>query len=125
MKDLRTFQSIIALASLLVCLIPGSGSAGEWTFVGARYQGMGGAGVATVNDSLSPYWNPAALGMAQSYDGVLNMDIMASIEGDVLEVFDNLEDSQAEVEAALDRFELGGVPNDQDEATLDELLVQL
>ena len=38
MKDLRTFQSIIALASLLVCLIPGSGSAGEWTFVGARYQ---------------------------------------------------------------------------------------
>ncbi|MBC8340693.1 MAG: conjugal transfer protein TraF [Proteobacteria bacterium] len=125
MKDLRTFQSIIALASLLVCLIPGSGSAGEWTFVGARYQGMGGAGVATVNDSLSPYWNPAALAMAQSYDGVLNMDIMASIEGDVLEVIDNLEDSQAEVDAAIDRLGLGGELTDEDVDTLNELLDQL
>ena len=127
MKDLRTFQSIIALASLLVCLIPGSGSAGEWTFVGARYQGMGGAGVATVNDSLSPYWNPAALGMAQSYDGVLNMDIMASIEGDVLGVIDKLEDSQSEVNDILARIENGIVPapDSADEATLDELLVQL
>ena len=127
MKDLRTFQSIIALASLLVCLIPGSASAGEWTFVGARYQGMGGAGVATVNDSLSPYWNPAALGMAQSYDGVLNMDIMASIEGDVLGVIDKLEDSQSEVNDILARIENGIVPapDSADEATLDELLVQL
>lgn len=125
MKDLRTFQSIIALASLLVCLIPGSGSAGEWTFVGARYQGMGGAGVATVNDSLSPYWNPAALAMAQSYDGVLNMDIMASIEGDVLEVIDNLEDSQAEVDAAIERLGLGGELTDEDVDTLNELLDQL
>ena len=131
MKDLRTFQSIIALASLLVCLIPGSGSAGEWTFVGARYQGMGGAGVATVNDSLSPYWNPAALGMAQSYDGVLNMDIMASIEGDVLGVIDKLEDSQDEFDAALANLEnlMDGEELDPDDLdtrnTLDELLVQL
>ncbi|MEO1915690.1 MAG: conjugal transfer protein TraF [Myxococcales bacterium] len=125
MKNSRTFQSIIALASSLGCLLAGSASAGEWTLVGARYQGMGGAGVATVNDSLAPYWNPAALAMAQSYDGVLNFDIMASIEGDVLEVIDNLEDSQGEVEAALDRLESGGVLSADDEATLDELLVEL
>jgi hypothetical protein len=125
MKDSRTFQNIIALASSLGCLIAGSASAGEWTFVGARYQGMGGAGVATVNDSLSPYWNPAALAMAQSYDGVLNFDIMGSIEGDVLEVIDNLEDSQDEVDAAIDRLGLGGAPTDEDEDTLNELLDEL
>jgi hypothetical protein len=125
MKNSRTFQNVMALASSLGCLIPGSASAGEWTLVGARYQGMGGAGVATVNDSLAPYWNPAALAMAQSYDGVLNFDIMGSIEGDVREVIDNLEDSQDEVDAAIDRLGLGGEPTDEDVDTLNELLDQL
>ncbi len=30
----------------------------EWQFIGSRYQGMGGAGVAVVDDSLALYWNP-------------------------------------------------------------------
>ena len=33
----------------------------EWRFPGPRYQGMGGAGVAVVNDAHATYWNPGAL----------------------------------------------------------------
>ena len=34
-------------------LYPGGASAEVWSFVGSRYQAMGGAGVAVVDDSLA------------------------------------------------------------------------
>ena len=69
----------------LVC--SSQASASEWVMMGWRYQGMGGAGVATVNDSLASYWNPAALAQGQAWDASLNIDMSASVEGDALEVF--------------------------------------
>lgn len=43
-------------------------SAVEFTIVGPRAMGMGGAGVAVTTDSLATYWNPAGLAMQQSVD---------------------------------------------------------
>ncbi len=33
----------------------------EWAILGSRYQAMGGAGVAVVNDNHAAHWNPGAL----------------------------------------------------------------
>lgn len=52
------------LASILFSTVA-AGSAAEareWTIVGPRALGMGGAGVAVANDSTASYWNPAAFG---------------------------------------------------------------
>jgi hypothetical protein len=85
-------------------------NAGEWAFLGSRYQAMGGAGVATVNDSFASYWNPAALGSAKSYDAALNVGATAAVEGATLESIDALADllETAEVEAIIDTLEMGG-----------------
>ena len=37
--------------------------AGEWTIVGPRALGMGGANVAVANDATASYWNPGAFGL--------------------------------------------------------------
>ncbi|MCH7598939.1 MAG: hypothetical protein IH973_04210 [Myxococcales bacterium] len=89
----RPSSALLGVLGVVLGLVGNSpATAGEWAFVGARYQGMGGAGVATVNDSFASYWNPAALGYAQSYDVALNADIMATAEGDIIRTIDELED---------------------------------
>ena len=60
------------LALLAILLAPSlalveRARAEEWSFVGARYQGMGGAGVAVVDDEQASYWNPGALAFTKSY----------------------------------------------------------
>jgi hypothetical protein len=41
----------------------------EWTIVGPRALGMGGAGVAVANDATASYWNPAAFGFFNDSTG--------------------------------------------------------
>lgn len=41
----------------------------EWTIVGPRALGMGGAGVAVANDATASYWNPAAFGFFSDSGG--------------------------------------------------------
>lgn len=48
------------LASLLALLIAAPASATQWTVLGARATGMGGAGVAVSQGPVSSYWNPAS-----------------------------------------------------------------
>ena len=47
-----------------------AGMATEWQVLGARAQGMGGAGVALPNGAESAYWNPAGLGEPDNKSGV-------------------------------------------------------
>lgn len=46
-----------------------SSEAREWTIVGPRALGMGGAGVAVANDATASYWNPAAFGFFSDSTG--------------------------------------------------------
>lgn len=43
-------------------------SAVEFTIVGPRAAGMGGAGVAVTHDALGTYWNPAGMALSKSWD---------------------------------------------------------
>lgn len=69
----------------------GTAPASEWQFVGTRYQGMGGAGVAVVDDSLASYWNPGALAFTTGWDTNLTVGASISAEGDVMREIDALE----------------------------------
>lgn len=56
--------------SVLTALFFTSGAeARDWTIVGPRALGMGGANVAVANDSTASYWNPAAFGFFKNDDG--------------------------------------------------------
>ncbi|HPG26735.1 MAG TPA: conjugal transfer protein TraF [Myxococcota bacterium] len=85
----------LALAASFLVL-PGMGlftpaaSAEEWSFVGARYQGMGGAGVAMVDDEHASYWNPGALAFTRSYGVALPVGAQVAAQGDVLSQVDRV-----------------------------------
>jgi hypothetical protein len=51
----------IALLTLILMMLPAASQAEQFSVVGPRALGMGGASVAAVNDSTAVYWNPAAL----------------------------------------------------------------
>ena len=60
------------LASILFSttfVVASSSEAREWTIVGPRALGMGGAGVAVANDATASYWNPAAFGFFKDSTG--------------------------------------------------------
>ncbi|MCG8588291.1 MAG: conjugal transfer protein TraF [Proteobacteria bacterium] len=67
-------------------------SAEEWSFVGARYQAMGGAGVAVVDDDLASYWNPAALGFHDDLQVGVPFGFQAAVEEDILTDVDRIAD---------------------------------
>lgn len=55
------FWGVFFLICFFLLLTP-QAKAREWTILGPRALGMGGAHVAVVNDSTASYWNPAAYG---------------------------------------------------------------
>ncbi|WP_455377616.1 conjugal transfer protein TraF [Petrachloros mirabilis] len=66
----------IALVLMFIS-VPIHAAAVEFSIVGPRAVGMGGAGVAVTTDSLATYWNPAGLAMIQTVD----IRIQASVQG--------------------------------------------
>ena len=99
-------------AALLVGTSPSLGAAEEWSFIGARYQGMGGAGVAMVDDEHASYWNPGALAFKKTYGGAVTMGAQVAAEGSVLQDIDRvanfLDDlSDGEFDQLIDDLEAG------------------
>jgi hypothetical protein len=74
----------------------GAAHAEPWMILGARYQGMGGAGVAVVDDDKAAYWNPGSLGFDYDWEVGLTAAAQAAAEGDILrdvdQVFEFVED---------------------------------
>lgn len=64
-------RTVVLGGLLVLCalLIAPKAHAREWTIVGARALGMGGANVAVANDSTASYWNPAAYAFFTSKEG--------------------------------------------------------
>ncbi|MEZ7979512.1 MAG: conjugal transfer protein TraF [Myxococcota bacterium] len=83
-----SFPFATALVLLLVASLPAFGE--EWGFLGARYQGMGGAGVAVVNDEHASYWNPGALAFGGRHGVALPVSVQAAAEGTILRDVDEV-----------------------------------
>ncbi len=75
----------------LILVTPGSARANEWQLIGARYQAMGGAGVAVVDDALAMYWNPGALAFGTGREVQMSFGGSVSAEGDVMQQIDELD----------------------------------
>jgi hypothetical protein len=67
MRILTKCYVLILLIALITC--PTAASAREWSIVGPRALGMGGANVAVANDVTASYWNPAAYGFFSKEGG--------------------------------------------------------
>lgn len=88
MKSMK-FGMMAAFAAALSC---GAVQAENWMPAGAKGVGMGGAGVACPEGSQAMLSNPAALGKKDQnrFDIALPISIMASAEGDLVEIADTL-----------------------------------
>jgi len=65
---------------------PGSLRAEEWAIAGARYQGLGGAGVAAAHGAAAARWNPGALGFESDvFEVEVPLGVTLVAEGDLLE----------------------------------------
>lgn len=82
----RTLVRVSLAVALLALMVPAA-TAQQFNFVGSRFQGMGGAGVATVTDSTAQYWNPAALGFKKKgeWDVQLPVTVGTAIQNNALE----------------------------------------
>lgn len=105
----RLLAALAAGVAVLGLFTPAA-LAQQWNFVGSRIQGMGGAGVATVDDSTAQYWNPAALGFKKrgEWDVQLPITVNGSIENKVLEDVSDLVVRFDDVEATIDQLQNGG-----------------
>ena len=86
MKMLLKVAAVLALAAAPL-------RAEEWAVLGARAQGMGGAGVAVVDSVYAAYWNPGAFafhptGVEVKAYGAFQL----SAEGEILQTLDEISD---------------------------------
>lgn len=111
-----------------ILVLPLSAYSQPFTIVGPRSLGMGGAGVASVNDSTAVYWNPAALADYKKFEirvplGVAIKDHMSLVDtwDRIIEIKDlvNKNDSQAlkELDQLLEDLERPGTGTDLDANT--------
>lgn len=95
----------LGLAAALLAAPPAS--AELFNLVGARYQGMGGAGVAVAEDSLAIYWNPGAMAFDDSWGVNFGFGGNASVEGNILEILDRTIDQWDGLGGTLDDVQAG------------------
>jgi hypothetical protein len=82
----RWLGGAVALGLGLAASLPGRAAAEEWEILGARYHGLGGAGVAIAFDADAVDWNPGSLAFATHTEEVsLRGSLSAAAEGGFLE----------------------------------------
>ena len=71
----------VALLAVFILFSATGAAGGEFSLVGPRAIGLGGAGVAATTDPLAVHWNPA--GLAMEHSGGWRIQVSAhGIDGD-------------------------------------------
>jgi hypothetical protein len=103
MRFYTAARSAIGLVLVtLVALNPGVALADQWSFVGSRYQAMGGAGVAIADDSTATYWNTANLAFRKGWDVQFGATLNANVENRALESLSALAQEADDIDDSLD-----------------------
>src|SRR4029077_18880439 len=104
---------------LFVWAIVASGSglayAEEWQVVGARYQALGGAGVAIAFEADAADWNPGTLALASRTEEVsLRGGVALAAEGDFLDHAGRIVDfvDQTRIDSSIRKLRDGGSLNE-------------
>ncbi len=100
----------------------------EWRVIGARYQGMAGAGVAVADGAAAAYWNPGALAFVPELLEVdVPVGISAAAEGDLLENAAQLVDflDRTDFEDTVDKIRDGRELSGQELADTTRLLARV
>jgi hypothetical protein len=101
-------------------LVSAPAFAQQWNLVGPRAQGMGGAGMAVVDDSTAFYWNPAIFGFKKKGEWDVNLPITVnlSVENELLEQASDLAIRSDDLATIIDDLENGDASNFLDPASL-------
>lgn len=97
-------QFVRALGLTVLALVPTHVFAMEFSIVGPRAAGMGGAGVAVTTDSLATYWNPAGLAMTQTLDIRMQVTAQGVARNGAYDTFRNIENCSACTPADAQNF---------------------
>jgi hypothetical protein len=118
--EARVSAPALAVLLALVFWIGPSGEiqASGWQFIGTRYQGMGGAGVAVVDDSLALYWNPGALGFTKGHDLQVSFGASVSAEGNVMSEIDELSSLARDFSEIRSKISNGEVLTDRERSAV-------
>ncbi len=89
---MNAYVKLVVGLCAVFCLA-GVADAEEWIILGPRALGMGGAGVAAVDDVTASYWNPAALSRARLLGVQVDFGVSIGAEGGILQEVDELYDT--------------------------------
>ena len=93
---MKSLWKFIFIGVVVIFCFSGEAAAEEWTILGPRALGMGGAGVAVVNDATAPHWNPAALAKRPGFAVNMAVGMNLSAEGGIIKEADELYDTVSE-----------------------------
>lgn len=122
---IRSITALRTSVALLALLLASSASADTWGFVGAKYQAMGGTGVAFADDSTATYWNPANLGLKKASDFQLPATFGANIENKALESLTDLIDRGSDAASALGDLDSGFSLSNAQVNAISDLIIDL
>ena len=86
-------------------ILPAFASAAPYRMVGARGQGMGGAGVASIDDENAALWNPASVGQQEAFAAGLQGNFQVQVTNDFLEEARDLQDFEEDFSSLDEIFD--------------------
>ncbi|MGM0380982.1 MAG: conjugal transfer protein TraF [bacterium] len=96
---------VLFFVGMGIILFPLVTAAAPYRMIGGRGQGMGGAGVASIDDEHAGLWNPALVGQQKSFAGGIQANFQAQVTNDFLDEAQDLQDFEENYSSLDNIFE--------------------